>query len=157
MSIRKTTEIKIKLVEGISENEVSNCEIIAKGVATGCIVSGIYLEAAIQYEDYHLLFITNDCPFEERLNIYLFDKQWLLLDSADMFCIYSTGSFSDLTLIEPNRARFIFFGDTDWEVEIFDAPKFRFPGTGEPPGVIRKFGFSRHFLVRGSPKPMDRL
>jgi len=157
MGIRKTTEIKIKRLEGISENEDPKCEIIAKGVATGCIVSGAFLEAAVQCGEYHLLFITNDCPFEETLNIYLFDKQWRLLDSAEMFCIYSTGSFSDLTLIEPNRARFLFFGDTDWEVEIFDVPKFRFPGLGEPVGVIREFGFSRHFLVRGSPKPKDCL
>ena len=157
MSIRETTEIQIKLLKEVSENADPRCEIVAKGVATGSVVPGAYLEAAVQWGECHLLFLTNDCPFEETLNIYLFDKQWRLLDSAEMFYIYSTGSFSDLKLTAPNRAQFRFFGDTDWELEIFDAPQFRFPWLGEPVGVIRGFGFTRHFLVRGSPKPTNRL
>jgi hypothetical protein len=153
MNMRIATEIEVKLIEGISESEVPKCEIVAEKVATGRIIAGAYIEAAIQWGNYYLLFITDDCPFEEILRIYLLSKQWLLLDAAVIGCIYSTGSFSALKLTEPNRVQFRFFADTNWEVEAFDRPQFRLPWFGEPAGVMRKFGFSRHFLVRENPKP----
>jgi hypothetical protein len=153
MNLRKATEIELKLIDAGGEYEAPRCEIIAGASATGLVVSGAYLEAAIQWGDYYLLFVTDDVPFEEFLSIYLLSKQWRLLDSAMIGCIYSTGSFTDLDLAEPNRVQFRFIGDTDWAVELFDQPRFRFPWLGEPRGVMREFGFSRHFLVRGNPKP----
>lgn len=153
MNMRIATEIEVKRIAGLSESEAPQCEIVAGEIATGCIIAGAYLEAAVQWGECHLLFLTNDCPFEETLNIHLFDKQWRLLDSAVIGCIYSTGSFSDLKLTAPNRVQFHFFADTNWEVEIFDRPRFCLRWFGESHSVMREFGFSRHLLVRENRKP----
>lgn len=66
-------------------------------------------EAALRWNDYVLLFLTDDVPFEETLNIYLLDKDLNVIDLARMYFMYATGIFSDLDLSEPDTVRFRFF------------------------------------------------
>jgi hypothetical protein len=68
-----------------------------------------------------LLFLTDDTPFEEMLNIALIDlddgvKEILTLGGA-----YLTGSFADLHIL-PNAVEFRFIGETTWRVEILRHP-----------------------------------
>ena len=151
--MRTADELTIKRVAPPDERDVPKSEISIEGKPTGKFVPGAFLEAAVQYDDFYLLFMTDDIPYEEALRILFLDKTLKILDSALLGGPYSTGWFSALSLEEPNTIRFRFIGDTTWSIELLSRPRFRIPFLAEPPGVHRPFGFFRHFLVRGNPRP----
>jgi hypothetical protein len=97
--------------------------------------------------------MTDDVPFEETLSIHLLDERLDLLDSAFLGAPYSTGSFSDLDIAGSSTVQFRFIGDTTWSVEVLPRPVLRMPFVPDAPGVKRRFGFARHFVVRGKPRP----
>ena len=134
-------------------NEIPTCEIVLNGKATGKLVSGAVLEAAVSWQEFYLLFLSDDIPQEDMLNIHFLDKNFNLLDSAILGNIYSTGSFSSLQLLQPDRVGFRFIGDTDWLIELLPKPALRLPFVTDPAGVRRRFGFARHFKVHGNPQP----
>jgi len=153
MNMRIASELTTRLVHEAGEVERPTSEFFLHGKSTGKIISGAVLEAAVQWEDRYLLFMTDDVPFEDMLSIHLLDAQLNMLDSALIGSPYSTGSFSSLELSEPNTVRFRFIGDTLWSIELLSRPGFRVPFISEPLGVYRPFGFSRQFIVRGNPRP----
>ncbi|MYN30053.1 hypothetical protein [Duganella levis] len=69
--------------------------------------------------------------------------------------MYATGVFSLIQLQAPNSIRFLFFGDTEWTVELLNDETFTVPFT-EPRGVHRPFKFHRHFKILSDPKPESR-
>jgi hypothetical protein len=93
---------------------------------------------------------------EEVMSIHLLSGDGRLLDSATLGGPYTTGAFSDLSLHPPNRVGFRFIGDADWSIEILPDLAFRLPLHADAPGVRRPLGFSRHFVVHGSPTPATR-
>ncbi|MDR0775624.1 MAG: hypothetical protein LBE81_03175 [Azonexus sp.] len=153
MDMRIASELTTKPVHGVGEDEVPTSEVLIHGTPTGKLVSGKILEAAVQWENRYLLFMTDDVPFEEMLSIHLLDAQMNALDSARIGCLYSTGTFTSLLLSEPNTVQFRFIGDTFWSIELLSRPRFRVPFISEPSGVWRSLGFSRHFIVHGNPRP----
>lgn len=146
-------ELSVTPVAGGADDAPPLCEIVRNGQATGRHVEGAVLELAARWQSFYLLFTTDDTPFEDLLHIHLLDADMSLLDSATLGGIYSTGSFSLLDSSEPNALRFRFIGDTDWSVQVLPAPGFRAPLLSEPAGVSRRWGFTRHFIVRGQPQP----
>jgi hypothetical protein len=153
MQILSSTDVSLVRIPNRPEGGEPISEILRHGQATGRQVPGVVLEAAAQWNSFTLLFTTDDTPFEEVLHIHLLDAQLNVLDSATVGGMYSTGSFSLLESPEPATLRFRFIGDTDWSVEVLPEPGFRVPLLSEPTGVSRPLGFSRHFVVRGQPKP----
>jgi len=115
-------------------------------------LAGLVLEAAFRVDNRYLLFLSDDVPQEDALRIHLLDQDLALVDSATLSWMYATGSFELLRLMPPRAVSFRFFGATDWVVELLDGPARRLPWLGEPRGVHRRFGFVRHFRVRGSPR-----
>ncbi|GEM_PF-3905238 len=79
-----------------------------------------------------------------------------VLEAAVLGAAYSTGSFSDLSLLPPDTVRFRFIGGTDWTVRLLHKDQFRLPLVSEPRGVSRRLGFSRRFVVDGDPQPQGR-
>lgn len=140
--------------EGNDETEPSS-EVFINGESTQKYTAGATLEAAVSWNDNYLLFMTDDVPNEEMLRVVLLDNRLDKLDSAIIGAPYSTGSFSSLALIPPDRVSFNFIGDCTWEIELLSQPGFRIPLFSEPKGVWRAFGFNRHFIVHGQPKPQD--
>lgn len=153
----------------LREGEVPMSDILLDGSPTGTCVAGALLEAAVQWNNFYVLFMTYDRSYGETLHIYLLNDRFKLLDSATLFVFpgipYSTGTFSDLTLIEPNRIHFRFFNITS--VELLRRPGLRmptFPGSRRPVFPVpffsevfyvnRSFGFFRHFIVREIRHPL---
>lgn len=136
-----------------SDDVEPRAELLVDGKPTGRVLVGAVLEAAVQWHELHLLFITDDVPYEEALRIVLLDAQWQVVDAALLGSAYSTGSFSDLSLLPPDTVRFRFIGGTDWTVRLLHKDKFRLPLVSEPRGVSRRLGFSRRFVVDGDPQP----
>ena len=135
-----------------NEDDIPTSELLINGSATGTVLNGAVLEAALIWNDHFVVFLTDDMPYEDALHINLLNSKFELLDSASLASMYSTGSFERLQLLPPNRASFRFFGDTDWRIELLAQPAARIPFLSEPAGVKRAFGFSRRFIVQGAPK-----
>ena len=146
-------ELTIKPIDNNSVTELPKSEILLNGAATGKIVSGAVLESAVSWDDFYLLFMTDDIPQEDMLGIHLFDKKLNLIDSATLGAMYSTGSFSSLELVDPNIVDFHFIGDTNWRVELLKKPVFGLPFFSDPKGVTRKLGFKKHLKIYGHPLP----
>jgi hypothetical protein len=126
-------------------------ELVVSGVPTGKRVSGAILEGAVEWDSFRLLFLTDDIPHEEMLRVALLNAELDVVDEALIGGPYSTGSFSSLELCEPDAVRFRFIGGVPWTVQLLSKRALRLPFISEPRGVHRSFGFSRQFIVRGTP------
>lgn len=137
------------------EDESPASEILLRAVPTGKFVAGAILEAAIHWRDQYLLLLSNDIPYEDTLNMHLLDAALTLLDTAKLGAAYSTGSFTELQLHEPNQISFRFIGGNPWRIELLTTAEFKMPLLSEPRGVSRPFNFSRRFRVHGNPLPQS--
>lgn len=110
-------------------------------------IDGAYVESCVSVSPGFLVFTTDDCSFEETLNIVLVGQDSQVIESVSVFLLYGTGLFKFHSLSEPNKIRFSFFDDDLWQVEVFDAGKLVLPFVSEPAGVRRKLGLFRRFKV----------
>lgn len=126
-------------------------ELLRDGRPTGCTVPGAVLEFAVDIGGHHLLFLTDDVPYEELLSIVLLDAGFQLLDSASIGRAYHSGLFAHPRLVEPARVEFEFMGNGSWAVDVLAAPRLRLPFVPDAAGVSRPFGLHRHFTVSFKP------
>lgn len=147
--MRKAPEVSISLLA--VDPPCSRVQLGGAPAACGQ-VAGQVLEGAFAVGDRYLLLLSDGIPSEDILSIHLLDARGALLDSASLGSPYATGAFQLLGLSAPDTVRFRFIGDTDWAVQVLDAPQARWPLLGEPRGVRRAFGVRRWFVVRGAPR-----
>ena len=156
MALRFTKDIGLVGTGETTKNGSPLGEVVLGDRRTGKKVPGAVLEAAMQWNDYYLLFTTDGVDFEEFLSIVLLDRNLDVVDRATLGMMYSTGTFGGARLVGENEVDFQFIGDTTWTVRLLEKPSFRIPLIPDRIGVWRPFGFRRHFVVRGDPKPSDR-
>jgi len=141
--------VSLRLAEGITlaalqDDSSPRSHIFANGRDTGAVADGVVLEAALVSQGHHLLFTTDDVPFEEGLHIQLFDANWARIDHADMVWPYATGTFRDLQIVAPDALTFAFFDAPAIRLELLTAPVRRLL-PGGPRGVHRDFAARRWF------------
>lgn len=151
--MRITNHLSFARLPQPADGEEPRSELLQDGQRSGRILAGAVLEAAVQWGDQHLLFITDDVPYEEALRIVLIDADLQPVDAAELGAAYSTGSFTDLVLLPPDTLSFRFIGGTTWTVRLLHQDQFRLPLVSEPRGVSRRLGFTRRFVVDGAPEP----
>jgi len=151
MRLLPPEELDVAVKDNLTDDETPSVEIIIRDKLTGRRVSGAVLEAAVKTGDHFILFLTDDIPYEDMLNIHLLDDQFSVLDSVTIGAMYSTGAFSDMELTGPAELQFRFIGGTDWRLRLLPGPAFALPFISEPRGVYRKFGFKRHFKIENTP------
>ena len=149
------SELATALIAANSEDELPRSKLYIDNSDTGLILTGAVLEAAVKFRDHYLVFLTNDIPFEESLNIYYIDNNLTIIDAATLGAIYSTGHFRGLQLMEPNCVKFNFFGGTDWVVELFVTKQKHLPFFSDPKGVTRAAKLHCYFKVIGNPQPQN--
>ncbi len=147
MNIIESSQISSALTREATETESPNIQVSIAQATLDVNIEGACVEACIQLKDEYLIFTTNDCPFEETLNIYLIDAENNVVDSASIYWMYSTGMLSDLTIKNPNTIGFTFFKDTPWNLEVFEKPQMMVPYISEPKGVFRKMKLKRRFRI----------
>lgn len=135
-------------LEPTGTDQTPKSRLLLDGHETSAEVPGAVLEAAVDTGDGWLLFLTDDVPHEESLNICLLDRDFRLLDRATLVWPYGTGAFRDLCPVSDRTLQFEFFDDKPWFLDLLDGPQIRVPPFGEPAGVWRPFGFTRRFRVR---------
>lgn len=147
MRIVNENDVYLKIISEATETESPKSEITIEGTKIKLAINGVYLESCIEYDEYYLVFTTDDCPFEESLNIYLLSSENEIIDNATIFWPYGTGSFKLLRVADPNLVQFKFFGEKDWQIKIFNNKRFYIPYISEPSGVWRKINFWRFFGI----------
>lgn len=101
-------------------------------------VTGAILEAQYTDGNRHILFVTEDIPFEETLHIYLLNSNLEPIDNLSLSAIYSPGILKDLSITQPNKISFSFFNAQEkWQLEIFDRPTTLLWGNKHPVKRIR--------------------
>lgn len=153
MRLLSTSEFAARPKSPYSETELATSDLLLDGKPTGLIVTGAVLEAAVEWQGCRIAFLTDDIPFEDMLRIYMFDANMTLVDAAVLGAMYSTGTFTELSLQPPNRLTFRFFGGTVWRMVLLAEREFCIPVLSDPSGVSRKFQFFRHFRIEGKPQP----
>ncbi|MBM7112981.1 hypothetical protein [Archangium primigenium] len=118
------------------------------GRETGLRVSAALLEAQFRLPSgLFLLFLTDDCPYEERLQILLLDARFQLLDGLSVGWIYTPGILSGLEPLGPHALRFDFFTDRPLRVSVHPEGRFRLfrrlPFFARP---LARRPFARHYL-----------
>ncbi|WP_281561668.1 hypothetical protein [Thalassomonas sp. RHCl1] len=154
MKLLTEIEFNIKpLEEPQDETSPQKSNILLNGQITAAAIEGIVLEACIKWHDFYLVFLTDDIPHEDMLHIHLLDHKLKTLDSATIGGMYTTGNFTDVELVAPNRVNFNFIGGTRWHIDLLSHPQRCLPIISTPKGVYKKSLFSRHFKISGEPLP----
>lgn len=153
MRLLSNSEFSIRPASPYSATEPATSKLLMDGKPSGIIVSGAVLEAALEWQGYRIVFLTDDIPSEDMLRIYMFDLDMALIDAATLGAMYSTGTFADLGLQPPNILTFRFFGGIVWRMVLLAEREVAVPFFSDPSGVSRAFKFFRHFRVEGKPQP----
>jgi hypothetical protein len=131
----------------------SKSEIIFEGKVVDKSIDGTYLELCIKRNNEYFVFMTDDIPDEDMLHIHLLDERFNLIDSVTIGGIYSTGTFENVSVQEPNHISFNFIGINTWTVEALDKKQFCMPFLSSPKGSYRKNPFYQYFKLYGNPLP----
>ena len=148
--MRLAPEIALRALPG-GEDDEPRGEVLIEGRATGTIVAGTVMEAAVRCATGWLVFATDGTPYEEFLNIHFLDAAARALDAARIGGPNTTGLFSALRLDPPSTVHFRFIDEADWSVEILPAPKRALPWWPDARGVWRSRAVTRYFEVRRTP------
>ncbi|MGP0838092.1 hypothetical protein [Serratia sp. CY85251] len=136
-----------------SANMKDGYEIMLSGQKTGFFVPFQVLEAAVTIDSERiLLFLTDDTPYEEVLNISLVHMSKGILETVSLGGAYLTGTFSEFHVL-PNAVEFSFIGDTTWRIEVADQPFLKIPFVGDPRGISRTMGLTHYLRVSANPAP----
>lgn len=149
--MRIAEQIALKPLAEARDDVPPVSELLLNGLPTGKRVDGATLEGAVEWTSFYLLLLTDDVPHEEMLRVALLNAELDVVDVALIGNPYCTGSFSSLELVGSDTVKFRFIGGSPWTVQLQSARTLRLPFISEPRGVHRRFGFSRQFIIRGTP------
>lgn len=151
MKLENVLGYSTRAITAVDSDELPMCELIIAKTNTGKIFQGAVFEAALKWNNYTLIFLTDGVPFEDALNIYLLDENLNVTDYARMYFMYSTGIFSDVDLTEADTVHFHFLGEKRWTLKLFNEGKFYIPILSGTLGVFRPFSFFRKFHLFAQP------
>ena len=139
----------------ISEYSETSLPVLSISIRNGKSfnLEGAVIEGLVEYQNNFLVFLTNDIPSEEQLNIYYISSNFEILDQAVLGGMYATGNFGGLRVSEPNEVRFTFIGATEWKIQIYENSVPHIPLFGDSKGVSRPLKLSCYFKITGVPKP----
>lgn len=107
------------------DSERGTSRLVRDGRALGFTVMGLLLEEQLELEDGScLVWLTQDCPFEELLCVYLVGSEGELLDSVSAGALYTPGILS-IRSVGPDWVEFDFFGDASYRLQVEPLARFR--------------------------------
>lgn len=101
---------------------------VLKQLSTGSeiAVPGLLLEAAYEtFDRNRLLWLTDDCPFEEGLHILLLDRSGQVLDAVESKTFYTAGLLHILSA-DRDHIDFTFFDQMRYRLSVGSSPQLRF-------------------------------
>jgi len=104
------------------KGELPRSALLFDGKDTGIVVDGLMLEKQIQLSAGYLLLLTENCPYEEGLHIYLLDQDLRVLDGIELSQPYAPALLSGFTCDAENSFSFSFFGEERWRLALLKSP-----------------------------------
>lgn len=84
-----------------------------------CPVPGSMLEHQFSVETGYIVFLVEDCPYEEALHILYLDKALHILDWIELSAWFSPGVVDHVTIAGPRELQFSFFSaDERWRLRL---------------------------------------
>lgn len=124
MTMHEVGEFTIVNIHGKNEDYDYTSHLYHQGNKTGLILEGLYLEAQYRFDYKYILFLTEDCPYEEGLFIYLLDQSFSVLDRAIMAIQYAPGILGNLKIENDHEISFSLFSpDEKWTLTTLPTPK----------------------------------
>jgi len=152
MKMEQVTTLSLVEVSEATDTARARSEVLIENRATGVIIPGKVLEAAIKVDaDRYLLFVTDDIVFEEALTILLIDCSHGVLEKVVIGGAYTSGYFEGLS-VSSNSVSFRFIGDTNWTVRVSESPMIKLPFS-DPRGVKRPIGLRKYIDISANPAP----
>ncbi|MGS2793396.1 hypothetical protein ACU6R3_17610 [Escherichia coli] len=127
--MEKVNYISLSLIQKIDDHSYfgSKSELCIHGKNTGITIPADYLETAILLDDgRYLLFVTEDVPFEESLELLLIDIKKDIQEHVTIAIPYGSGTLRKMRLYA-NHVEFSYFSDETWRVEVSSSRFFRLP------------------------------
>lgn len=100
------------------ENDLPRAELLFQNQETGIVIDGVALEKQFSFEEKFLLFLTEDCPYEEGLHIYLLDQELQILDGIELAGAYASAILDDVQVENDGIVTFAFFGSDTWRLHV---------------------------------------
>ncbi len=150
MIMRRIDEFTLEKIDSESKDLEASSRLYHQGRETGRVLQGLELSAQFQGNDYYLLFLTEDCPFEEGLFIYHLDSGFKVLDRAEISNPLTPGILEDLHIENEREISFTFFSkDEKWVLSVLPQPKrVLTAGLAAPVKRPLKLGGKRYFELR---------
>ncbi len=127
--MEKINYISLSLIQKIDNRSHfgSKSEVCIHGKNTGITIPAAYLETAILLDDgRYLLFVTEDVPYEESLELLLIDIKQDIQEQMTIAVPYGSGTLREMRLYE-NHIEFSYFSDETWRVKVLSSRFFRLP------------------------------
>ncbi len=140
--------ITFNIVLERTETENAKSQISIKGTQINTVISGAVLEDCFQHGAYYLIIVSHDCPFEEGLDIYLYDSDNNIVDKLVVLWVYSTGVYKFITIDDNQALYFQFFNNRIYKLNIISRGQFGIPYFVEAFGVWRKLKLKKYLKLK---------
>ncbi|MGL6312718.1 hypothetical protein [Vibrio sp. WXL103] len=146
MGLKQLNSFSFDQVER-SNNARPRMRIINTTTKESTYITGAYLEAQYATRDGYLLFITEDCPFEETLYIFYLRHDLLIQDCIELSTPYSPGILNVIDDENEDFVQFSFFTPEErWQLAILSKPSFGALKLAYP---AKRYPFSRRLGLKG--------
>lgn len=102
----------------IKKKSDSDSTLFFRGESCQIDVSGLSLEEQFKIDSFYLIFITDNCPYEEYLYIYLLNQKISIIDSLNVGLPYTPGLLKNIKLISNNTIDFDFHDNIKYQLLI---------------------------------------
>lgn len=95
-------------------------ELLCDEAAIPLLIDGILLQAQYRVGSRYLILLTEDCPYEEALHVYLLNHAHQVLDALELGLPYTPGIVKNLAP-QGDTLTFSFFGEDHWRLDVLGA------------------------------------
>ncbi len=127
MTISKTDIFEVKAVHNLPE-EIPSIDLLFMPLKKQITLTGAVLDAQYTDNECFIIFISEGRTFDEALHIYLLNNSGKLLESLDIFALFTPDFhfLGNLRLNPSNQICFSFFDNSEcWVLEILPKPKIQ--------------------------------
>ena len=135
-------EFSLKPIAG----PLAQSALLWRGDPVRLVVDGLELEQQFGLETGYLLLLTENCPYEEGLHIYLLDADRRMRDAIALGAPYAPALLHTIQSHEPAALTFSFFGNDQWRLTVRAMPRFDWKAAFCSPVMFKSGRWGRHWL-----------
>lgn len=130
--------VRQRSADGETPDQAPRAAVLRRGQPMGLTIDGATLEAQFTVNtDRYLLLVSDDCPYEETLHVYLLNADGKLMESARLAYAYTAGILRDLQVAENHVLEFTFTGSLRYRLQVHDRPRRFWNASGGVCEIVR--------------------